>query len=152
MIDRVSAWGTSAVASVIAPKAVPRPKMVAGPIGGLWHKFYRPYLLGFSGLALAVALWGFGYKLSLYRRHLAPAQRSIVAKLWIEPPNASVVAVQRLKNRSNFVATPQVLGRSIQHLLLDDAAALALPSRITVFQSFDSPIALRSPPRGLRIT
>ena len=40
----------------------------------------RPCVLGFLTLALAVAAWGFGYKISLYQPN--SRARSIVAKLW----------------------------------------------------------------------
>lgn len=40
----------------------------------------RPCVLGFLTLALAVAAWGYGYKISLY--HPNSRARSIVAKLW----------------------------------------------------------------------
>ena len=41
---------------------------------------FRPCVFGFLGLALAVAAWGFGYKVSLYQTD--SGTRSIVAKLW----------------------------------------------------------------------
>lgn len=116
----------------------------------LWNQLYRPYLLGFGGLAFAVALWGFGYKLSLYHRNPAQAQRAIVAKLWSEPPNASVVAVQKLKNQSTFIASPAALCSSIQSPLLDDAAVCLLLPKVAVVQSFDFPTLLRSPPQSFR--
>lgn len=40
----------------------------------------RPATLGYIGLALAVFLWGYGYKLSLYRQ--ASNKHFVVAKLW----------------------------------------------------------------------
>ena len=41
----------------------------------------RPLAIGLVGLALAVVLWGLGYKLSLYRPHPGPSVRMSVAKL-----------------------------------------------------------------------
>ena len=110
---------------------------------------FRPYFLEFSGLALAVALWGFGYKLSRYR-HPAPAQRAIVAKLWVEPPNASILAVQKLKDQSNFTAYLQLLHSSIEQPSLDNVYVYVGPVKVGGLQAFDFPAQLRSPPQRVR--
>ncbi len=46
---------------------------------------------GLIGLALAVVLWGTGYKLSLYRPHPSPSVRVGVAKLWVGPQRSACV-------------------------------------------------------------
>jgi hypothetical protein len=51
----------------------------------------RPLAIGLIGLALAVVLWGMGYKLSLYRAHPSPAVRAGVAKLWVGPRSAAYI-------------------------------------------------------------
>lgn len=55
---------------------------------------FRPYALGFLALAIAIALWGSGYKLSRYDPHPSAASRASIAKLWDKraasfPTNAS---------------------------------------------------------------
>ena len=49
---------------IASPSATPPRRIVTGWNNLLLNKIFRPYFLGFSGLALAVALWGYGYKLS----------------------------------------------------------------------------------------
>jgi hypothetical protein len=95
-------------------------------------------------------LWGYGYKLSLYHSHPAPALRTIVAKLWIEPQNASVVVVQKLKDQSNLVASPHNLCTSIQYPCLDRASGFLFLAKGRSLQSFSFPISLRSPPHTFR--
>jgi hypothetical protein len=45
-------------------------------------RILRPATLAFIGLALAVALWGFGYKLSRYNPNPDVSTKASVAKLW----------------------------------------------------------------------
>lgn len=47
--------------------------------------------LALAGLALAVALWGFGYKLSQFNLHSDALWRTSFAKLWDKQPNAPKV-------------------------------------------------------------
>jgi hypothetical protein len=47
-------------------------------------RFFTPFTFSLIGLAVAVALWGYGYKLSLYHRHPGNASVNQVAKLWIK--------------------------------------------------------------------
>jgi hypothetical protein len=72
-----------------------------------WRQVSGPCVLGIVGLAIAVVLWGYGYKLSLYHRNSDPSGRVPVAKLWIEPRGASVAAASSIKAISNFVAGSQ---------------------------------------------
>jgi hypothetical protein len=66
-----------------------------------WIRFFRPCVLGFVALAIAVALWGYGYKLSLYRQQDHVTQIP-VAKLWIEHRGAATeAAVSRLRAQVN---------------------------------------------------
>ena len=56
---------------------------------GLVNKHCKAIMLV---LAIAVALWGFGYKISLYHPDPNHAVRASVAKLWIERRCAEIVA------------------------------------------------------------
>jgi hypothetical protein len=110
-------------------------------------QLFRPCALGLIGLAIAVALWGFGYKLSLYHRHATPLSRVTVAKLWIEPRDTSVAAASSLKSKSHLIPVSQALPVPIQripHLSRTITCILPLCTRGVV--SFDFLIPFRSPP------
>ncbi len=79
-----------------------------------WKQLFRPYTLGFISLAIIVALWGFGYKLSLYHLHDHPSARVSVAKMWIEPRNATAVPASKLKSRSHLFPPSQALSLPVQ--------------------------------------
>ena len=112
-----------------------------------WKQVFSPFAFGLIGLAIAVALWGFGYKLSLYRRHTTPSSQIPVAKLWIESRNASVVATSRLKAKSHHIPVSQAFPKQIQWLpRLGRAVACILPSCRYGVTYFDFLIPFRSPP------
>jgi hypothetical protein len=62
----------------------------------------RPRLLAAAliGLAVAVTLWGLGYKLSLYHFGASSASPTPLAKLWIEPRNSAPLPVILAKIQS----------------------------------------------------
>ena len=112
-----------------------------------WRPIFRPCALGIIGLAIAVVLWGFGYKLSLYYRHSAPSSRVPVAKLWIESRDASEAAASRLKAKSHYVSGSHAFSVPIQPLpRLSRAVACILPVCTRHVVYFDSLIPFRSPP------
>ncbi len=65
------------------------------------RELLRPCVLGFVGLAIAVTLWGFGYKLSLYLHPPNTVSRVSVARLWFEQRNSFVAATPRPGARAN---------------------------------------------------
>ncbi len=116
--------------------------------GRFRHKLtLRPCALGIIGLAIAVLLWGFSYKLSLYRFHPAPTSRVCVAKLWFEQRNSSVAAASRLTSDLRP-------GSSLPALLIaGQQAPTAMRARrgdfsvaCRAFTSINSLIPSRSPP------
>jgi hypothetical protein len=112
-----------------------------------WRLILRPCTFGLIGLAIAVALWGFGYKLSLYHRHAAPSSRVPVAKLWIEPRDAFVAAASSLNAKSHLVPTPQAFPVPILRLpLLSQTVPCNYPVRRHLVAYFDFLIPFRSPP------
>ncbi|MGA7339112.1 MAG: hypothetical protein WBE72_09265 [Terracidiphilus sp.] len=112
-----------------------------------WKEILRPYALGLVGLAIAVTLWGFGYKLSLYLVHPAPSVRASVAKFWVEPRNGCLAAVSALKANSHLTAGSPAIPASIQGFPhFDGAVAWALPERTHRPASFNFLIPFRSPP------
>ena len=112
-----------------------------------WRQIFRPCALGIIGLAVAVVLWGFGYKLSLYYRHSAPSSRVPVAKLWIESRDASEAAASRLKVNSHYVSGSPSFSYPIQRLPRLSRAVAYIPPVCTLdLVYFDSLIPFRSPP------
>ena len=52
----------------------------------------KPCAAGLVALAIAVALWGFAYRISLYHSDPAPQIRASVAKLWVERRCGEIVS------------------------------------------------------------
>jgi hypothetical protein len=111
--------------------------------------FMRPLRLALVGLAVAVALWGFAYKLSLYRSDQNRSFPVNVAKMWLGPEGSSAAAV----NRSATQASP---GQAPQPALLSQAI-LRPRSRCESWTNPDfaftagsptSVVGSRSPPLG----
>lgn len=112
------------------------------------RQLFKPCALGLIGLAIAVALWGFGYKLSLYHRHTASSSRVPVAKLWIEPRNASLAADSSLNAKSHLVPTSHAFPVRVHRLpLLNRTVTHIPPICRRDFAHFDFLIPFRSPPR-----
>lgn len=59
-----------------------------------WKKTFKPCTLGFFALALAVVVWGYGYKLSLYFTTPDSQDQIPAAKLWIEHRNGYPIDFQ----------------------------------------------------------
>jgi hypothetical protein len=68
----------------------------------------RPLNLCIIGLAFAVALWGFAYKLSLYQPHQNHSSQISVAKMWLGTEGASAAARNRVKPHSYSKTTPEL--------------------------------------------
>ena len=126
--------------------SVLRTRPLAQSQNSSWRLVSRPCALGIVGLAVAVFLWGYGYKLSLYHRHAAPSSVPI-AKLWIEPRSASMEAASRLKTNSHFATGAQAVSVTIQRLpriCRAVACNLLLCERHAVF--FNLLVPSRAPP------
>ena len=61
---------------------------------------FSPLNLSLIGLAVAVTLWGFAYKLSLYHPHEVHSSRSFVAKMWLGSEAASATVKKRAQRCS----------------------------------------------------
>ena len=61
------------------------------------HPTSKACALGLIGLAIAVALWGFGYKLSRYSHHSDISSRASIAKLWDKHQDSTHVVKALLK-------------------------------------------------------
>lgn len=82
------------------------------------HRFsfppiFRPCVLSITTLAMAIAIWGTGYKLSRYLHAPEQAHRIPVARLWVEHRHAAtpVVATLQSKTPAVLVAVPLVSHR-----------------------------------------
>jgi hypothetical protein len=112
-----------------------------------WRQIMKPHALGILGLAIAVGLWGFGYKLSLYHHYEAPSSQIPVAKLWIESRSASTSVAFSLKAQSHLISVSQTFLDPNQRLPhLSRAAANILPICTRTLAYFDLLMLLRSPP------
>ena len=106
--------------------------------------FFNPFTISLLCLAAAVALWGYGYKLSLYHRHPDKTSANAVAKLWVkERSQATAGSSSRgLSDRDQeFSAQPAVLCAVAPNRLItaDDGRTLP-PSRVQIaFDLFSRP-------------
>ena len=112
-----------------------------------WRQIFQPCTLALLGLAVAVALWGFGYKLSLYHAHRSAPLRSAATRLWMDPPSDALIVVQRLKSRSHSTTRRSALP-GLPQRLPQSASVLANIARTAPpgFLSPDSAASPRSPP------
>lgn len=90
-----------------------RGELVGSSVHGL-RVIMRPLNLGLIGLAIAVAIWGFAYKLSLYQPHPNQSAQTTVAKMWLGPEGTLLnarIPKSHLQPRGNLdaVLKPQVL-------------------------------------------
>ena len=75
--------------------------------------FARPLKIGLTlkigliGLAVAVALWGFAYKLSLYLPFQGGYSRTSIAKMWFGPEELSAADANRRTSQSHKESLPQ---------------------------------------------
>jgi hypothetical protein len=93
-----------------------------------WRQVSGHCALGIVGLAIAVVLWGYGYRISLYHRHAAPLANASVAKLWIDPNGASVAVPSRLKAKAHLLPGSQAFAGPVQRFhRLSSAAACTVP-------------------------
>jgi hypothetical protein len=94
-----------------------------------------------------VALWGFGYKLSLYHRHAEHSARVSVAKMWIEPRGTSAEPASKLKSNSHLFPGSQALSVPVQKgPNLKRAVAYISPPATRYIAYLNLLIPSRSPP------
>lgn len=108
-----------------------------------------PYAFGIVGLAIAVLLWGYGCKLSLYH-----ATRSSVpiAKLWIEPRGVSVVLASQLGRVLHLLSGEQTAFVTLDRLpglCRTSACIRPVCQRLTLLFGFLVPS--RAPPLSLSL-
>jgi hypothetical protein len=108
---------------------------------------WKPRDLVLVGLAITVALWGFGYRLSTYQLHFTESARIAAAKLCAEPRN-SLAAVSAHQAAPHLLASvPVPLSSHGFFTLSRSGIAPALPEqRAYRPANFDFLIPFRSPP------
>lgn len=114
--------------------------------GWLW--FCRPSVLGSFGLALALVLWGYNYRLSLYQPHRDTAARTLAPKLWIDQRHAAGATGSQLgaetQPQTSFDALDLLPPYSFE--LICVCLLVAPPTHIRRARFFRSLLPLRSPP------
>jgi hypothetical protein len=130
----------------------PRPKLdplgpTLAPIAdgkrvATWRRLFRPSALGTLGLTLAVVLWGYNYKLSLYRSHRDSASRILVAKLWVDQRHAAAPANAERHPLPNAIEPAPLPPFRRIHV----GALLIRPARVGCTAGHRSLLPLRSPP------
>jgi hypothetical protein len=117
--------------------------------GTPWQQLFRPCTLAFFGLAIAITLWGYGYKLSLYL-HLPDSEQIPVAKMWIEHRHGhldlSVVLPPRHKAATPLSLGAQPVSTPDVRLAGTGWIALVIANPIVAHAHLVSPNSLRSPP------
>jgi hypothetical protein len=112
-----------------------------------WRQIVGPYILGLSGVVIAVALWSLGSKLSPNYGHAVPSWRAPVARLGVEPRGASSPAPFRFRAKSHFAPDLAAISVLVSWpARLDRAVAYpaSVPRRGIAY--FDFLIPFRSPP------
>jgi len=112
-----------------------------------WRCIMRPVNLGLIGLAVAVALSGFAYKLSLYypdQNHPAPIS---VAKLWLGPEGTLLISKNGPKCQvQQRWSLDSVLTRQAETPPEAHSRTLAVPDAAVFGRERSSDCAPRSPP------
>lgn len=143
----MSACTNSTIATASRLRMVLRWRIQTERVSQLWSRISTPKLVAYCGLALAVVLWGFGYKLSLYHRHPTPIQHVDVAKFWLEQSNCSIDTAQNLRRQFFIVAGPQALGSTFSWLpRLNRAALCTATAQRAALLTRRLSISPRSPP------
>ena len=88
---------------------------------------FKPSVVAFAGLAIAVALWGFSYKLSLYHIHYNHHSSIPVAKLWIEHRSAAANAASKLIAKTPPNPHANLIQIPLQQLNLFEGTVLCIP-------------------------
>ena len=111
------------------------------------RQFFRPYVLAFLALAIAVGGWGYGYKLSQYMQH-SEVSRASATRMWVDHrDDSSATAPQhhtRPQRISGFELFALFAPLQLQRLSRDHAFTTPAPARVP-FILF-SLIPFRAPP------
>jgi hypothetical protein len=108
------------------------------------NHLFSPSHFGLIGLALAVFLWGFGYKLSLY--YQAPS-RGTVVKMWVEQRNSSAIFGSTFNAKFSPISDSQALPGAVQVHLPDRSSITCIAHIVRRNPNYSAfLIPFRSPP------
>lgn len=86
----------------------------------------RSFILLLSGLAIAIVLWGIGYKVSLYQSHSSSVSRAGITKLWTETRHSTLPKGYMAKNASDVPSDSLYLPSSCPHLFILSCSVLCV--------------------------
>jgi hypothetical protein len=116
-------------------------------VRGTFPTPFRPSVLGFAALAIAVALWGAGYKLSLYQHLNDRAKCLPVAKLWIEHRDTVGITVSKLRAAAPILPSLALLPVAKEETRYATRADVFLPAlEVRGASTSGSLVPLRAPP------
>ncbi|HUA92477.1 MAG TPA: hypothetical protein VL991_07905 [Terracidiphilus sp.] len=108
---------------------------------------FGPNALALIGLAVAITLWGYGYRLSTYNLHPSSTASAAGAKMCVEPRNSSLVAAARPTATLCFLtALPTLPVARREFPRVDLGLAYLPPQPAPRPVGFGSRLPLRSPP------
>jgi len=109
------------------------------------RQLFRPYVLAFLALALAVGGWGYGYKLSQYLHH-SEVSKASATRMWVDHRDNStlVPAHQSPVQQIPGSALVALSSPSLPRLSRDHALITPAPARVAFL--FTALIPFRAPP------
>ena len=147
LLDKVADRNPSRTTAIAMQSGGPADTAAVGRSSEFLKRLLHPYSLGLMGLAIAIVLWGTGYKLSLYCPHPAHSSRVPVAKLWTEPRTPSVDAISGRQAKSHLLPGPQIFLATYRlRPSLNRSTGFCLCRRYRGITSHDFLIPFRSPP------
>ncbi|HMG86484.1 MAG TPA: hypothetical protein VK574_12090 [Terracidiphilus sp.] len=111
------------------------------------RQFFRPYVLAFLALAIAVGGNGYGYKLAQYFHHPEVSKAS-ATRMWVDHRDDSSITVSHQQTRPQRISSFElflVFAPQIPRLTRDHALTTPAPARAAFVIS--SHIPFRAPPQ-----
>jgi hypothetical protein len=110
------------------------------------RQFFRPYVLAFLALAIAVGGNGYGYKLAQYFQH-SEVSKASATRMWVDHRDDSSVTVAHQQTRPQRISALElflVFASQVPRLSRDHAVTTPAPARVAAVIS--SHIPFRAPP------
>lgn len=110
------------------------------------RQFFRPYVLAFLALAIAVGANGYGYKLAQYFHH-SEVSKASATRMWVDHRDDSSVTVAHQQTRPQRISAFElflVFAPQVPRLTRDHALTTPAPARAAFVVS--SHIPFRAPP------
>ncbi len=110
------------------------------------RQFFRPYVLAFLALAIAVGGNGYGYKLSQYLHH-SEVSKASATKMWVDHRDDFSITVSHHQTRPQRISAFElflVFAPQVPHITRDHALTTPAPARAAFVIS--SHIPFRAPP------